>query len=166
MAVAGVDGPQLAEEAHLFEQLYQPLRRFAAVVAPREVDPDDLLQEAVARVLTKHRLTELENPGPYLRRTMVNLASNHRRHLARARRAMSRLGASADGGRDVYPSDVEDLLRLPPLERAVLYLSEVEGFRYAEIAAMLHCTEAAARKKALRARRRLQAALVGEVAHG
>lgn len=157
---------RLLEESQLFEQLYPPLRRFAAVVAPREVDPDDLLQEAVARVLTKHRLTELNQPGAYLRRTMVNLASNHRRHLARTRRAISRLGASADPGPDVYPSDVADLLRLPPRERAVLYLSEVEGYRYAEIGSMLDCTEAAARKRALRARRRLQAALVGEVASG
>jgi DNA-directed RNA polymerase specialized sigma24 family protein len=80
--VAEVDGMRLLEESQLFEQLYPPLRRFAAVVAPREVDPDDLLQEAAARVLTKHRLTELNQPGVYLRRTMVNLASNHRRHHA------------------------------------------------------------------------------------
>ncbi len=61
---------------------------------------------------------------------------------------------------------MNDLMRLRPQERAVLYLSEVEGYRYAEIAQLLHCTEAAARKRALRGRRRLYAAVVGEVTDG
>ncbi len=155
---------QLTEETRLFEQLYGSLRRFAAVVGPIEVDPDDLLQEAVARVLQRRRLTELTDPGAYLRRTMLNLAANHRRSFARMRKALARLVADQEG--DTYPSDLADLLRLPPHERAVLYLSEVEGYRYAEIGRMLGCTDAAARKRALRARRRLQAALVEEVAGG
>lgn len=49
------------EESRLFAQLYPGLRRFAAVVGPTEVDPDDLAQEAVARVLRHHRLTELND---------------------------------------------------------------------------------------------------------
>jgi RNA polymerase sigma-70 factor (ECF subfamily) len=160
------DVSQLAEESRLFAELYDSLRRFAAVVGPIEVDPDDLLQEAAARVLRRQRLTELDEPGAYLRRTIVNLAANQRRHFARVRRALARLGAGAAPTRDVYPSDLTELLRLPPRERAVLYLSEVEGYRYAEIGQMLDCTEVAARKRALRARRRLHAALVGEVADG
>jgi RNA polymerase sigma-70 factor (ECF subfamily) len=67
---------------------------------------------------------------------------------------------------DAYPSDLADLLRLTPKERAVLYLTEVEGYRYAEVGRMLGCSEAAARKRAGRARRRLYAALVGEVTDG
>jgi DNA-directed RNA polymerase specialized sigma24 family protein len=135
-------------------------------VGPIEVDPDDLLQEAVARVLQRRRLTELDEPGAYLRRTMMNLAANHRRRFAIRRLGMERLGASSSSVHDVYPSDLTDLLRLAPRERAVLYLSEVEGYRYAEIGQMLGCTEVAARKRALRARQRLHAALVGEVADG
>ena len=131
-----------------------------------EVDPDDLLQEAVARVLRRGRLTDLDEPGAYLRRTMVNLSSNQRRQFARVRKALARFGAGSNPVRDVYPSDLADLLRLPAKERAVLYLSEVEGYRYAEIGQMLSCSEAAARKRALRARRRLHAALIGEVTDG
>ncbi len=160
------DVSQLLEESQLFEQLYQPLRRFAAVVGPIESDPDDLLQEAIARVLRRHRLTDLDQPGAYLRRTIVNLAANQRRQLGRARRAFAQLAASGGSNSDVYPSDLGELLRLPPQERAVLYLSEIEGYRYREIGQMLNCTETAARKRALRARRRLQAAIVGEVADG
>lgn len=164
--MARTDAVQLMEESRLFEQLYPGLRRFAAVVGPTESDPDDLLQEAVARVLRHHRLTELNDPGPYLRRTIVNLAANQRRQFARMRRALGRLGAGATQARDPYPSDLAELTELPPRERAVLYLAEVEGYRYAEIGRMLDCTEVAARKRALRARRRLHAVIVREVASG
>ena len=164
--MARTEVAQLDEEARLFAHLYGPLRRFAAVVGPIEGDPDDLLQEAVAQALRRRRLTELDDPGAYLRRAMVNLAANHRRRLARRTSALSRLGATSEPTRDVYPSDLADLLRLPPPERAVLFLSEVEGYRYAEIGRLLGCSEASARKRALRARRRLYVTLVGEVADG
>jgi RNA polymerase sigma-70 factor (ECF subfamily) len=52
-----------------------------------------------------------------------------------------------------------ELLRLPPSARAVLYLAEVEGYRYDEIAQMLGCTATTARKRASRARRHLRLAL-------
>jgi RNA polymerase sigma-70 factor (ECF subfamily) len=154
------------QDAWLFADLYGPLRRFAAVVGPVEVDPDDLVQEAVVRVLRRGRLSELNDPGAYLRKTMLNVASNHRRRFAVRRRALERLRAEALPASDVYPSDLVDLVRLAPQERAVLYLSAVEGYRYAEIARMLGCSEAAARKRAMKARRRLRDSLVEEVAGG
>lgn len=157
---------QQDEEGRLFAQLYGSLRRFAAVVGPVDLDPDDLLQEAVTRVLRRSLLTDLDDPGAYLRKTMLNLASNQRRHLARRRQALIRLTETAGPVGDVYPSDLSDLQGLSPEERAVLYLSEVEGYRYAEIGEMLACSEAAARKRALRARRRLHSELVREVTDG
>ena len=157
---------QLDEESRLFADLYGPLRRFAAVVGPIEMDPDDLLQEAVAQVLRRRRLTDLDEPGAYLRKAMVNLASNYRRSFARERRALSRLEPSVEPLSDVYPSDLNELLGLPPRERAVLFLSEVEGYRYADIGNLLGCSEAAARKRAMRARRHLYAQVLGEVADG
>ncbi len=130
------------------------------------MDPDDLLQEAIARVLRRHRLTDLDQPGAYLRKTMVNIASNHRRSLARERRALAKLEASVVPESDSYPSDLDALLGLSPRERAVLYLSEVEGYRYAEIGGLLGCSEAAARKRAMNARRHLYVQVVGEVTDG
>jgi DNA-directed RNA polymerase specialized sigma24 family protein len=159
---------QVPDDARIFSELYPSLRRFAAVVGPIEVDPDDLLQEAIARRLRRGLLCDLDDPGAYLRRAMVNLAANQRRHFAVRRRALARLAASGPdrGLGDDYPSDIADLLRLPAAQRAVLYLSEVEGLRYAEIGDLLGCTEAAARKRAMKGRRRLHAALVGEVPGG
>ena len=153
-------------ESRIFADLYPSLRRFAAVVGPVETDPDDLLQEAVARVLRHHRLDQLDHPAAYLRTTILNLASNQRRGFAIRRRAMARYAAGEAPPRDIYPSDVEDLLRIPASERAVLYLTEVEGYRYAEVGEMLGCSEAAARKRAMRGRRRLYAELAEEVARG
>lgn len=155
-----------AEEATIFADCYPALRRFAAVVGPLECDPDDLLQEAVARVLKHHRLDELDHPMAYLRRTIVNLASNERRRFAIRRRGMSRLASDEQNRTDHYPSDLCDLERLTAAERAVLYLSEVDGYRFAEIARMLGCSEAAARKRAMNGRRRLYAALIEEASGG
>ena len=63
-----------------------------------------------------------------------------------------------------YPSDLEELLRLPPRERAALYLHEVEGYRFSEIGTMLGCSETAARKASSRGRKSLGRALGAEVA--
>ena len=153
------------EESRIFTELYPSLRRFAAVVGPIECDPDDLLQEAVARTLRHHHLDELDHPGAYLRRAIVHLASNERRGFAIRRRALTRFAAGAAAATDDYPSDLQDLRNVPPPERAALYLSEVEGYRYGEIADTLGCSEAAARKRAMRGRRRIADALTEEVRH-
>ena len=155
-----------AEESRIFAESYPALRRFAAVVGPAECDPDDLLQEAVARVLRRHRLDELDHPMAYLRRTILNLASNERRRFATRRNALRRMAADRSDRNDDYPSDLGELERLSAAERAVLYLSEVEGYRYAEIGQMLSCSEAAARKRAMNGRRRLYSTLMEEVARG
>lgn len=153
------------QESRIFAELYPSLRRFAAVVGPIETDPDDLVQEAVTRTLRHHRLDELEQPAAYLRRAIVNLASNERRSFARRRRLLTRLANGPTTSSDDYPSDLHELRHVPPHERAALYLSEVEGYRYGEIAEALGCTEAAARKRAMRGRRRLGAALAEEEVH-
>lgn len=145
----------------LFSSLYPGLRRFAAVTAPSDLDPDDLLQEALAQTLRRQPLHALDHPAAYLRRTMVNLASNHRRSQARRRQADHRMEAvGVEQAR--YPSDLDDLDRLGPDERAALYLAEVERVPFREIAEALGCSEAAARARASRARRRLRDALAAE----
>ena len=154
------------QESRIFKECYPALRRFAAVVGPEECDPDDLLQEAVYRVLRRHRLDELDHPMAYLRRTVLNLASDERRRFGVARRALRRLAPDRRDRTDDYPSDLGDLEHLSPAERAVLYLSEVDGYRFAEIGRMLGCSEAAARKRAMNGRRRLYAALTEEVSRG
>ena len=142
-------------------ELYPSLRRFAAVVGPAEIEPDDLVQEALVRVLERTALIELDSPGAYLRRSMYNLASNHRRSFLRRRRAFSRIVADSRVMPE-YPSDVADLLRLSPKARAALYLSAVEGRSFAEVADLLGCSEESARKAASRGRSKLRMVLSEE----
>jgi RNA polymerase sigma-70 factor (ECF subfamily) len=127
------------------------------------MEPDDLLQEALVRVLGKYSLSELDHPVAYLRKVMFNLAASHSRRMGVRGRVLSRWASSRDlVYREDYPTDVAELYRLPPRQRAVLYLAEVEGFRYAEIARMLDCSPAAVKKSASRARRFLRSELAGE----
>ena len=150
----------LAEDRVLIAEMYPALQRIAAVAAPTEVDANDLVHEALVRTLRSRSLVELDAPLAYLRRVIVNLASNERRSLARRRRAYDRLGAGSEFSPS-YPSDLADLLALPPRERALLFLVVLEGLSYEEAAAELGMTSKGARQLAYRARRRLRAALEG-----
>lgn len=154
--------PQIAiDDQALIRELYPPLRRFASVVGPAEIDPDDLVQEALLKALERGSLNELDHPGAYLRRTVFNLASNQRRLLGRRRRALVRL-ASGETYVPAYPSDVQELLRLAPKARASLYLSSIEGRTFAEVADLLGCSEASARMAASRGRHKLRRVLSEE----
>jgi DNA-directed RNA polymerase specialized sigma24 family protein len=146
-------------DAEVVCRLYSPLRRFAAVVASADVEPDDLVQEALERALRLRPLRDLDDPLSYLRRAMLNLASNDRRSSGRRQRALILLSRTAEPSPMSYPSDLTVLGGLAPTTRAVLYLAEVENWTYAEIGAQLGCTEAAARARAARGRRALRSQL-------
>lgn len=128
-----------------------------------DVEPDDLVQEALMRSLRKGPISDLDNPLAFLRKTIVNLASNQRRSLGRKRMALGRLSIE-EIWLQSYPADIDAILDLPPRHRAILYLVEVEDVPYAEAAEQLGITTAAARAMANRARKRARAAL--EVAGG
>jgi len=151
-----------ASDDELFRSFYPKMRRFAAVAAPPHVEADDLLQDALVATLRKHHLADLDNPETYLRRVMLNLASNHRRRWRSGRKAERLLAASSSKPAEGYPSDLSELMWLSSRQRAVLYLSEVEGYRFAEIAEMVGGSAAAARMSASRGRRRLRLAVSGE----
>lgn len=149
------DGDEEAIDQTL-ARLYPSLRRFAAVVAPPEVAPDDLVHDALVAFL-RARCHEVEEPGAYLRRTMVNLAANHRRRFGRARLASERLtGGLSTAAADHYPSDLGYLAALRPEARAVLYLHHVEGVPLQLVADELGLGHAATRQIAARARRALR----------
>jgi DNA-directed RNA polymerase specialized sigma24 family protein len=114
------------------------------------------------RTLAIRPLCEYEDPASYLRRSIVNLASNQRRWLGRRRRALARL-TPASHEHAVYPSDLQELLRLKPLDRAALYLTVVEDRSYCEVADVLGSTETAVRARVSRALRRPRVELDVEV---
>ena len=147
-------------DREIFAGLYAGLRRFAAVVGAVEMDPDDLVQEAVTRALAGGPLQRLDSPAAYLRRSIMNAASNDRRGAGRGQRAMVRLrGGLVEAEHPRYPSDLVELLGLSPRVRALLYLREVEGLAYREIAAIVGGNAAAARMTVSRALRTLRSSL-------
>ena len=140
---------------------YEPLRRFAAVIGRWDVEPDDLVQEAFAKVLAKEP-ADIRDLGPYLRRMVVNLATDERRRFGRAASAAPKI-ATDGAASDSYPSDLSDLLSLPPRVRALLYMVEVEGQQIAPAADAVGMSGSSARVALLRARRRLRAELSEEL---
>jgi RNA polymerase sigma factor (sigma-70 family) len=152
-----------AEDEDLIRVLYPSLRRLAGVVGSPAMEPDDLVQEALVRAFRTVRLLDLEDPAAYLRRTVVNLASSGWRRRARERRAVRRLTAEISHTNPaIYPSDIADLLQVGPQARAVLYLHDIEGLGFTEVARMTDMTEGAARMLASRSRRRLRRLLESE----
>ena len=144
-----------ADDRLLIDELYPALRRFAATVGSYDIEPDDLVQEAMLRTLRTRNLSELDNPKAYLCRAIVNIASNQRRSFGRLRRALSRAGEPGVTV-DSYPSDLDDLETLDPRSRAVLYLAEVEGYPFDQVAGLVGIGSANARKIAERSRRQLR----------
>lgn len=139
---------------------YPMLRRFAAVVGPADVEPDDLVQDAFVAVL-RRRPEQIDDLDAYLRRVVLNLSSNARRRWQRGRAASARHVAITETVASTFV-DVAELLRLPADVRAVLWLAEVEGWSHAEISRLLGCSEQASRARASRGLRRLRLALAEE----
>jgi DNA-directed RNA polymerase specialized sigma24 family protein len=91
----------------------------------------------------------------------VNLATDERRRASRANNVLRRVGSPVTPT-DTYPSDLEDLMRVQPRVRALLYLVEIEGQPIADAAEVVGMTNASARVALMRARRRLRAELTME----
>jgi DNA-directed RNA polymerase specialized sigma24 family protein len=157
------ESESVTDDEAIFAELYASLRRFASAVRPIEMDADDLVQEALMRTLARQRLVTLDDPGAYLRTAIVRLASNERRSFGRRRRALVRFGADKFGDPVAYPSDVSDLRRLDPADRAAVYLAAVEGRSHREIAQLLGCSEDAARKRVSRGLARLRVGVVADM---
>jgi len=153
-------------DAQLFEAAYAALSRFAGAVRPPGVDPDDLVQEAVARTLAVRTLESLDDPVAYLRTAIVRVASNVTRGRRRSLVRMERIGPPDSEIVDPYPSDLADLMRVSPRARAVLFLVYVEDQPYRYAASVLGCSEDAARAVASRAIRQLRRALQVELEGG
>jgi RNA polymerase sigma-70 factor (ECF subfamily) len=142
-----------------FAALYPRLRRFAAVVGPLDVEPDDLVQEALAAML--RRPAPPDHAEAFLRRSIANLAISGGRRRARWDRRMPVL-ADRDRHDDAYPSSAPSLDALSPQARAIVWMVDVEGRSSTDVAAVLGMRDAAVRQQLARARKRLRAELAEE----
>jgi RNA polymerase sigma-70 factor (ECF subfamily) len=152
-------------------------------------DPSDVVQEVLAAAAGRLDEYARERPVPFypwLRQFAADrLADLHRRHLHAARRSVTREQADdlPDGSvaelvarlADTAPGPSEHLRRaerrervrtalllLPAADREVLALRYLEELSAGEVAAVLGITEAAAKKRVLRALARLQPLLTDD----
>lgn len=134
---------------------------------------DDLLQETLVRAFTG--LASFRGDAAlrtWLFRILVRLASEPHRWRREERAAPleldvpDRLGAPVTDGaveRELGQQLDAALERLPVRQRTALHLRAVEGMDYAGIAAVLECSQAAARMLVLEARRKVLARLQGHL---
>jgi RNA polymerase sigma-70 factor (ECF subfamily) len=158
----------------LVEELWAPLVGLARAVLAGDPEAEDVVQEAL--VVAWRRLPALRDPARFpawVRRIVVRRCLGHlrRRRLqpiplelsAGEDRRAQRPAATNFASASEAAIDVSRLLAaLPPRQRAVLYLTAVEGRTDREIAAMLGILPPTVRVHRLRAARRLRSWLESE----
>jgi RNA polymerase sigma-70 factor, ECF subfamily len=142
-----------------------PLRAYAARTLGSAADADDIVQESYLRFL---RMPAAVEDPPHVRALLFRIASNLMvDHWRRRRRERDLVDQGAAPAR-VSDSDVPlglDLARtfekLPPRERAMMWLAHVEGASHRDIAAALGLRERSVKVLLHRTRRKLAAWLQG-----
>ena len=129
--------------AAVFETHRRPALRLAYVLTGNANEAEDVVAEAFARMYPHYLSGKIDDPGAYLRRTVVNVTRGRFRRLATRRN----YEAGRRRGEPVVASDDEavvarDSLRLalaslPPRQRAAVVLRVIEDLSEAETAEML-----------------------------
>jgi RNA polymerase sigma factor (sigma-70 family) len=137
----------LAGDERALGQLLAPHLSRALVLARRiavsRADAEDLVQDACIRAMEQlDRFTVGRPFGPWFNRVLINLGLNQRRS-AKLRSTESiedgQFASSTDPHRDAESAEIrrrfaEAVDELPPRQRSIVYLFEVDGFSSAEIA--------------------------------
>ncbi len=120
--MVGTAGRTDHDELALVEELFPSLHRLATVVAPWDLEADDLPRDALVAVLQRRSLNEIDHPAAYLRKVMVNLAAGHSRRMGASKRSLERssLSMDRDSNQPSYTTDMAELERLRPAARPVI----------------------------------------------
>ena len=141
-----VDWTQLVTENE--NRLY---RAALAILGDRQ-EAEDAVQDAFVKFLEKAP-AELENPGAWLMRVLVNGCKSR---LRLAWRRVGPLPETLPAPGPEEREELEELFSLPPEDRAVIHLHYYEGFSTGEIAQMLGQRPGTVRSRLFRARERLR----------
>ena len=129
-----------------FEEFYRQhatgLKRLALAVTSDPGEADDLVQEALLRTYRFWPLIRAGSPGPYVRRTLINL---HRTSLRRKAVERKHLGAMREELTPSHDHRVElaitvaaGLRHLPPIRRITILLRFYYDLSQADIARLLN----------------------------
>ena len=138
------------------------LYRAALAILGDPQEAEDAVQDAFVRFLER-RPENLENPGAWLTRVLVNGCKS------RLRLAWRRVGPLPDTLATPGPEEreeLEELFSLPPEDRAVIHLHYYEGWSTDEIAQMLGQRPGSVRSRLSRAREKLRELLEQELQGG
>lgn len=158
--------PEPLTEAHLLA-LLPALRRYAHSLSRGAGDGEDLLQDCLERALARRATWRGANLKSWLMTIMTNLDRNRRRSGPRPAAFVELSEADEMPAAGTIGDPLEaDRLRaaldlLPPEHRSVLMLVVVEGYTYAEVAAMLDIPIGTVMSRLARARGRLSTTLRG-----
>jgi RNA polymerase sigma factor (sigma-70 family) len=144
-----VVGPAADGEPESLEAAYRRLRpalvRLAYLLTSSPAVAEDVVQDAV--VAASRRWHTVDDPGPYLRRAVVNRARSAHRTTGRERAKVARLGGLAAPA--ALEPEVDEtwavLRRLPDRQRQALVLRYYEDLPDAGIARLLGCRPATVR---------------------
>ena len=134
------------------------LYRTALTILGDPQEAEDAVQDTFVRFL-EHRPENLETPGAWLMRVLVNNCKS------RLRLAWRRVGPLPDTLAAPGPEEqeeLEELFSLPPEDRVVIHLHYSEGWTADEIARMLGQRPGTVRSRLSRARERLRKLLEKE----
>lgn len=126
---------------------------------------EEVVADAVAKVMVSARRRSVDDPGTYLRRAVVNHLNSHWRRRAVERRwKETRTGDHRGGRPDETQADDAALFRwalqqLPQGQRSVVVLRYYEGLSEAEIADVLGVSAGTVKSQSSRALRALRAIL-------
>ena len=129
----------------------QALKRFAYLLCGDDAEADDLVQEALVKVLSRRATGEVRSLERYVRQTIVNI------YLDRTRKHKTWLGylsrvaepeREGDWTSDVVRDDEvrTSLFALSPLQRACVVLRFYDDLTIAQVAQALGCSQGAVKR--------------------
>ena len=152
--------------SHQVVSLREQLLRKAMSFRSEDADAEDLVQETFLRLWTiRDRLDDHPNVEALALKTLRGIALDHWRHrqheLEQPRQRQERV-ASEEGTevRDELEIITSIVDRLPPLQRQIFRMKEIEGLESGEIMQICGCSADALRQNLSRARKRIQAEFI------
>ena len=136
----------------LVTQQENRLYRIALAILGDPHEAEDAVQDAFLRFLERAP-GDLENPGAWLTRVLVNGCKSR---LRLAWRRVGPLPETLPAPGPEEREELEELFSLPPEDRAVIHLHYYEGYSTGEIARMLGQRPGTVRSRLSRAREKLR----------
>jgi RNA polymerase sigma-70 factor (sigma-E family) len=136
-----------------FDDLYRDanakMTRLAWLIVGSRAVAEEVTHDAFLTVY--QRWESIENPGAYLRRTVVHGCIGWRRRSDHESRLLATIGEPPPSGDPAADAMWDQIQRLPPDRRAVVVLRYWADLPHADIAALLGCPTSTVRSRLHRA---------------